>query len=138
MINNILNKKDMTDELAERLDLQIKQSLKYVLKQLPFIKEYELCIETGALILDKTYHRNNFMTNATIGLCFDEYKISKLFKFTPISDGSYIITKAYPKLVEINYNYKYGKLIIFGEDAPKSFFDNVNKFFNMKLLMDKL
>lgn len=138
MINNILNKKDMTDELAERLDLQIKESLKYVLKQLPFIKEYELCIETGALILDMNYHRNNFMTNATIGLCFDEYKISKLFKFTPISDGSYIITKAYPKLVEINYNYKYGKLIIFGEDAPKSFFDNVNKFFNMKLLMDKL
>jgi hypothetical protein len=78
------------------------------------------------------------MTNATIGLCFDEYKISKLFKFTPISDGSYIITKAYPNLVEINYNYKYGKLIIFGENAPKSFFDNVNKFFNMKLLMDKL
>jgi hypothetical protein len=77
MINNILNKKDMTDELAERLDLQIKESLKYVLKQLPFIKEYELCIETGALILDMNYHRNNFMTNATIGLCFDEYLPSK-------------------------------------------------------------
>jgi len=125
-------------ELEERLDLQIKESLKYVLKQLPFIKEYELCIETGALILDMKYHGNNFMTNATIGLCFDDYKISKLFKFTPISDGSYIITKSYPKLVEINYDYKYGKLIILGEDDPKSFFDNVNKFFNMKLLMDKL
>lgn len=128
----------MTDEVAERLDLQIKESLKYVLKELPFIKEYELCIETGDLILDMKYHRNNFLTTATIGLCFDGYKISRLFKPTLISDGTYIITKDFPRLVEINYDYKYGKLLIYGEVETKLFFDNVHKFFSMKLLMEKL
>lgn len=130
---------DIVKDNRNNLDLQIRHTIGIIVNEIPTIGEYELQLEfNGQLNQDMPYHINNFGNGIHVAIYFDKFKLGRLLKIN--RDGiNFFLSRPEPNLILRHSAYRYGKLVISGNDKTLGeFIDDVNKKFNMDLLMNKL
>lgn len=110
-----------------------------IVRKIPTIKEYEIVLSfNGKIRQDMPFHTNNFANGVYIGVTFGNYKISNILRMV-VREEKPRLTRITPSLLEIDYNWTYGHLLISGENKMlDEFIDEINHRFNIELLENKL